>query len=162
MCWPPKRQCSISTTSSPQHGSTSCLPGDFLARVTVSTTQPLATVPGYHTISTIQVCHKKNVYSSSITRSCNCVRIHHVRRSRRLFISEYFSKDGYRRSSFGGNRQSIRNPEDNKYNDTTTSTQCRCTGTSIQYKSLGTHHGKTQIKRPFAGTARMVTKLASR
>jgi len=37
VCWPPKRQCSISTTSSPQHGSTSCLPGNFLARVTIST-----------------------------------------------------------------------------------------------------------------------------
>ena len=37
VCWPPKRQCSISTTSSPQHGSTSCLPGNFLACVTVST-----------------------------------------------------------------------------------------------------------------------------
>ena len=33
----PKRQCSISTTSSPPHGSTSCLPGNFLARVTIST-----------------------------------------------------------------------------------------------------------------------------
>ena len=37
VCWPPKRQCSISTTSSPQHGSTSCLPGNFLAHVTIST-----------------------------------------------------------------------------------------------------------------------------
>ena len=37
VCWPPKRQCSISTTSSPQHGSTSCLPGNFLARITIST-----------------------------------------------------------------------------------------------------------------------------
>ena len=37
VCWPLKRQCSISTTSSPQHGSTSCLPGNLLARVTIST-----------------------------------------------------------------------------------------------------------------------------
>ena len=37
VCWPPKRQRSISTTSSPQHGSTSCLPRNFLARVTIST-----------------------------------------------------------------------------------------------------------------------------
>ena len=37
VCWPPKRQCSISTAFSPQHGSTSCLPGNFLARVTMST-----------------------------------------------------------------------------------------------------------------------------
>ena len=37
VCWPPKRQCSISTTSSPQHGSTSCLPGNFFARLTIST-----------------------------------------------------------------------------------------------------------------------------
>ena len=37
VCWSPKRQCSISTTSSPQHGSTSCLPGNFLARVTIWT-----------------------------------------------------------------------------------------------------------------------------
>ena len=37
VCWPPKHQCSTSTTSSPQHGSTSCLPGNFLARVTIST-----------------------------------------------------------------------------------------------------------------------------
>ena len=36
VCWPPKRQCSIST-SYPQHGSTSCLPGNFLACVTIST-----------------------------------------------------------------------------------------------------------------------------
>ena len=35
VCWPPKRQCSM--TSFPQHGSTSCLPGNFLARVTIST-----------------------------------------------------------------------------------------------------------------------------
>ena len=37
VCWPPKRQCSICTTSS-QHGSTSCLPGNVLARVTILTT----------------------------------------------------------------------------------------------------------------------------
>ena len=37
VCWPSKRQCSISTTFSPQHGSTSCLPGNFLACVTIST-----------------------------------------------------------------------------------------------------------------------------
>ena len=37
VCWPSKRQCSICTSSSPQHGGTSCLPGNFLARVTIST-----------------------------------------------------------------------------------------------------------------------------
>ena len=37
VCWPPKRQCSISTTFSPKHGSTYCLPGNVLACVTIST-----------------------------------------------------------------------------------------------------------------------------
>ena len=63
VCWPPKRQCSTSTTSSPQHGSTSCLPGNFLARVTMSTN--VDDTPSSHRA---RVSH--NIHNSTFTVPC--------------------------------------------------------------------------------------------
>ena len=55
VCWPPKRQCSISTISSPNTEALLVFQATFShvspSRLT-STTQPLAIVPWYHTIST--------------------------------------------------------------------------------------------------------------
>ena len=56
VCWPPKRQCPISTHLLHNTEELLVFQATF-SRVSpyrlTSTTQPLATVPGYHTISTI-------------------------------------------------------------------------------------------------------------
>ena len=56
VCWPPKRQCPISTHLLHNTEELLVFQATFShvspSRLT-STTQPLATVPGYHTISTI-------------------------------------------------------------------------------------------------------------
>ena len=75
VCWPPKRQRSISTTSSPQHGSTSCLPGNFLARVTISTnvddTASIHRARVSHNIrNTLQLRRYTNIATEELPNHC--------------------------------------------------------------------------------------------
>ena len=84
VCWPPKRQCSISTTSS-QHGSTSCLPGNFLARVTISTNVD-------DTASSHRARVSHNIHNNTACTFGSCVSptsLHHDNECRSTTVVQY-------------------------------------------------------------------------